>query len=36
MIEEKLDSGKWEKAHTSSYEERPGWRNEWILIRTRP
>jgi hypothetical protein len=36
MIEEKLNSGRWEKAYTSQYEARPGWSNEWILIRTRP
>jgi hypothetical protein len=36
MIEQKIDSGKWETAFTSTYEERPGWMNEWILIRTRP
>jgi hypothetical protein len=36
MIEQKIDSGKWEKTYTNTYEERPGWRNEWILIRTKP
>ncbi len=36
MIEQKLDRGTWEKAYVSNYEEGPGRRNEWILIRTRP
>jgi hypothetical protein len=36
MIEEELDSGRWEKAYTSDYEARPDSRNEWILMRTRP
>jgi hypothetical protein len=36
MIEQKINSGKWEAAYTNTYEERPGWGNEWILIRTRP
>jgi hypothetical protein len=36
MIEQKLDSGTWDKTYVSNYEEGPGWRNEWILIRTRP
>jgi hypothetical protein len=36
MIEQKLNSGRWEKAYISNYEDSPGWRNEWILIRTKP
>jgi hypothetical protein len=36
MIEQKLDSGKWAEVYSSNYEERSGWRNEWILIRTGP
>jgi hypothetical protein len=36
MIEQKLNSGEWEKTYASNYEDSPGWRNEWILIRTRP
>ena len=36
LIEQKLDSGKWEKAYISNYEDSPGWRNEWILINARP
>ncbi|MCU1251503.1 MAG: hypothetical protein JWQ49_4532 [Edaphobacter sp.] len=36
MIEQKLDRGGWEKVYSSNYEDSPGWRNEWILIRTRP
>jgi hypothetical protein len=36
MIKQKFDAGMWQIAYTSNYEERPGWSNEWILIRTRP
>jgi hypothetical protein len=34
MIEQKIDTGNWEPVYTSTYVQSPGWRNEWILIRT--
>jgi hypothetical protein len=36
MIQQKLASGKWRTVYTSTYGDRPGWSNEWFLIRTRP
>jgi hypothetical protein len=36
MIEQKTQDGEWKVVSTSNYEETSGWRNEWILIRTRP
>jgi hypothetical protein len=36
MIEHKIEDGEWKTVYTSNYERTSGWRNEWILIRTRP
>jgi len=35
MIEDKLAQGAWQSVYTSTFENRPDFSNEWILIKTR-
>ncbi len=35
MIEHKIEDGEWRMVYRSSYEDRPGWSNEWALIEAR-
>ena len=35
LIEQKIASGEWREVYTSTFEDRPHWSTEWILIRTR-